>query len=297
MPSLMLPKISVITPVLNGAKTLDRTIQSLLNQRYPSLEYIILDAGSTDGTLDIIKKYEPQISFWRSYPDGGTAPAHNEGIRRATGDIIAFLNADDWYEPDVLHQVCAAFAEAPDLEVVNCLAQIKRGETVEVIPERLADFSPNRLPIPIPNARFIRKSLYEKLGPFIEHFEGYKILGFDMEYIWRVHLAQPQHRFIPIIAYTYVVHEDSMTFNSRDETKVRLAKEGTLFSLYYLKNKHLNAAWQKEMRKNIRRNQLLLVKKALKKRAWTTVWAEWKTGYQVLGWRFMWLVARKMFAS
>ncbi|MBQ3801280.1 MAG: glycosyltransferase [Treponema sp.] len=93
------PLISVVTVVHDGAETLEQTIRSVLGQTYGNVEYVIIDGGSTDGTLDIIRKYEDKIDFWQSEPDGGIYDAMNKGVSLATGEYIALLNADDWYEP------------------------------------------------------------------------------------------------------------------------------------------------------------------------------------------------------
>ena len=95
-------KFTVITVCFNAAKTIERTIKSVLNQNYKDLEYIIIDGKSTDGTLNIIKKYEVAVDKWISEPDKGIYDAMNKGIGFATGDIISFLNADDWYEDNII---------------------------------------------------------------------------------------------------------------------------------------------------------------------------------------------------
>lgn len=105
------PLISIITVVYNGEKHLEKTIKSVIAQTYPNVEYIIIDGGSTDGTLDIIKKYEKKISHWSSEPDKGIYDAMNKGLTKATGDYVAFMNADDWYEPDALQSVADAAIE------------------------------------------------------------------------------------------------------------------------------------------------------------------------------------------
>ncbi len=102
-PITFLPLITVITVVFNGVKTLEETIKSVINQTYPNVEYIIIDGGSTDGTLDIIKKYEDAIDYWVSEPDKGIYDAMNKGINLATGMWINFMNAGDhFYNPIVL---------------------------------------------------------------------------------------------------------------------------------------------------------------------------------------------------
>ena len=93
-----MPLITVVTVVRNGEKTLEQTILSVINQTYRNIEYIIIDGASTDGTLDIIKKYGDKVDYWVSEKDKGIYDAMNKGISLATGDFIALLNSDDWYE-------------------------------------------------------------------------------------------------------------------------------------------------------------------------------------------------------
>ena len=91
------PKISVITVSLNAEKTIERTICSVLRQNYDNLEYIIIDGDSSDGTVDIIRKYNDKLSYWISEPDEGLYYAMNKGLRVATGDYVIFLNSDDFF--------------------------------------------------------------------------------------------------------------------------------------------------------------------------------------------------------
>ncbi len=111
------PRLTVVTPSYNQAHYLERTILSVLNQQYPNIEYFIMDGGSTDGSLEIIKKYEPYLAGWVSEKDRGQTDAINKGFRRATGDYVAFQNSDDVFAPDAFRRVADAWRKAPDTDV------------------------------------------------------------------------------------------------------------------------------------------------------------------------------------
>jgi glycosyltransferase involved in cell wall biosynthesis len=109
------PKISIITPSFNQGAFIEETIQSVLSQEYPNLEYMIVDGGSTDDTLDILHKYQDQLT-WISEPDRGQVDAINKGLKLASGEVLAYLNSDDLYLPGALRKVGAYFAEHPQAE-------------------------------------------------------------------------------------------------------------------------------------------------------------------------------------
>lgn len=113
------PLISIITVVRNGEKYLEQTIQSILNQTYKNIEYIIIDGASTDGTLDIIRQYEDQIDYWMSEPDSGIYDAMNKGIHLCGGEIIGIINSDDWYMKDAVSKVALEFRKSPDTSVFH----------------------------------------------------------------------------------------------------------------------------------------------------------------------------------
>lgn len=113
MHTKQLPLISIITVVYNGSKTLEQTIQSVIRQSYQNIEYIIIDGGSTDETINIIKKYEKYISNWISEADKGLYDAMNKGIALAKGELVGMINSDDWYERDAVNIIVNAYLENP----------------------------------------------------------------------------------------------------------------------------------------------------------------------------------------
>jgi len=114
----MKPKISIVTPSFNQGRFLEETILSVLNQRYPNLEYIVIDGGSTDESVDIIRRYENRLTYWISEKDNGQVPAINKGLEQATGDIFAFINSDDVYLPGAFAAVAEYFENYPECEWV-----------------------------------------------------------------------------------------------------------------------------------------------------------------------------------
>jgi len=118
-----LPRITVVTPSYNQAQFLEQTILSVIGQGYPNLEYIVMDGGSKDGSVDIIKKYESNITYWQSQKDNGQGAAINAGFSRATGDILCWLNSDDLYMPGTLLKIGRLFKDVtePMITFGNCL--------------------------------------------------------------------------------------------------------------------------------------------------------------------------------
>ena len=161
-----IPKVSIITVVFNGEAHLEQTIQSVLWQDYPNFEYIIIDGGSTDKTLDIIAKYEDYITYWVSEPDDGIYDAMNKGIKAASGEVIGLIHADDWYAPGTVSWVVDIMAVS-GADVVHGAMNILKEDGKSIIkqaPKNLDKLAKGML-LNHPTV-FARASLYEKFGLF-----------------------------------------------------------------------------------------------------------------------------------
>lgn len=128
-----LPVISIITVVYNAAKTLEQTMSSVLNQGYHNKEYIVIDGGSTDGSVEIIQKYASQLAYWVSEPDKGMYDAMNKGIARTNGELIGILNADDWYEPEILNEVAQRYLETDKNQVIHGVLRFFKNDEIYYI--------------------------------------------------------------------------------------------------------------------------------------------------------------------
>ena len=159
--------VSIVTPSYNQASYLEQTIQFVLSQDYPRIESIVIDGGSTDGSVEIIKKYESRLAYWASEKDSGQADAINKGFARAKGDILAWLNSDDYYLPNIISSAVKVFEENPNVFMVygDMLAVDERGQTINILKykqlslEDLLCFQIIGQP-----AVFFRRAAFEKTG-------------------------------------------------------------------------------------------------------------------------------------
>jgi glycosyltransferase involved in cell wall biosynthesis len=170
------PKISIVTPSLNQGIYLEETILSVLNQNYPNLEYIIIDGGSTDGSVEIIKKYEQQLTCWISEPDKGMYDAIQKGFDKCTGEIMAWIGSDDKYHPgafDTISEIFTSFAEIHWVSGPYTFFD-EKGRTIHVAsPLRWSKFdffihSHRKGKFIEQESVFWRRSLWEKAGGFVD---------------------------------------------------------------------------------------------------------------------------------
>ena len=208
------PKISVITPSFNQGQFIEATIKSVVSQDYPDWEYIINDAGSADQSANIIKIYArkyPRQIFWRSRADQGQVAAINEGLGKATGDIIAYLNSDDYYLPGCFRKVADYFNTHPQCLwlVGNCQVSesklawtffLKHLWPIDRFPWALPVFNTINQP-----AVFIRKELVERVGLFNT---GYKY-SFDYDYWLRANRISFPYRIRQNLS-VFRIHSDSL---------------------------------------------------------------------------------------
>lgn len=201
------PKISIVTPSYNQGSYLEETILSVLNQKYPNLEYIIIDGGSTDTSLEIIKKYASHLSYWVSEKDSGQSDALNKGFNRASGEIIAWLNSDDLYCENALHAIAEKFMEHPQVgvvygDVINFSANGK--ETRITNQFDLLDFF-SRVSIHQPGV-FWRKSLLTERNPLDESL--YYCMDYDL---WMKLFLNAESLRIDKVLARFREHADSKT--------------------------------------------------------------------------------------
>ena len=242
MPNKNLPRITVIIGVLNMKEYLHLALDSVIKQNYPNLELIVMDACSTDGTLDIIKQYEPHITVWKSEKDKGHCDACNKAIDFATGDFIAFLNADDFLGFDTFNKVASVYNKNPQAKMITTGVQIlkKHPKTPDYyVAQEITDADKLELSLknmlfelPVINARFFHKDLFTQFGKFIGmNPDGSYNLSNDRDYLINLALAGVKTEIIPEPLYFYLSHDDSFTFSQKNiiRTRVEHLKLGDKF--------------------------------------------------------------------
>jgi glycosyltransferase involved in cell wall biosynthesis len=213
------PKISIVTPSFNQVKFLEETIRSVLLQGYPHFEYIIIDGGSTDGSVDIIKKYERWLAYWISELDGGQSYAINEGFRHATGDIFAWINSDDLYLPNAFVKAAKAFQPNPSKLIAGSVifthefqgspSRVNRISQHELTFENLVEFWNGRAVFQQPGIFFPSKAWKDCQG-LDESFK----FALDYEFLCRI-LQHTGVTYVDDYLAIARLHESAKTFTQR----------------------------------------------------------------------------------
>jgi glycosyltransferase involved in cell wall biosynthesis len=242
--------ISIITPSFNQDRFIEETIRSVLAQDHPEIEYIVADGGSTDGTLDIIKKYENQLAWWVSETDHGQTDAINKGFARAKGDVLAWLNSDDTYEPGAVAAAAKFLEKHPDVGMVygdcsyidgsgNVIGKFKAAQTNY----RLLRWGYTHIP---QQTMFLRADLWRQVGPLDPSF--YFAMDYDL---WTRIASRAEIRYFPQTWANFRLHTAGKTLLSDDRCwpemlRVHYRDGGSFFAVlvakYYLR-KGLSPVW------------------------------------------------------
>ena len=250
--------VSIITPSYNQAPYLEETIKSVLAQDYPRIEYAIVDGGSTDGTVELIKKCEDKLAWWVSDKDKGHTDAINKGFARATGEILAWLNSDDTYEPGAIAAAVKYLQEHPEVGMVygNCNFIDESGRVIGKFNSAQTSYRLLRQGYAhIPQqTMFFRTELWRQVGPLDPSF--YFAMDYDL---WTRLAARTEIKYVPQIWANFRLHTSGKTILADDRCwpemiRVHYRDGGSFFSVivakYYLR-RLMAPVW------NRRRHQML----------------------------------------
>ena len=244
------PRISIVTPCLNRAEFLGEAIESVLAQKYSDVEHIMIDGGSTDGTLPLLARYDHLRVI--SEPDTGLYDALNKGLRLATGEIIGHLNSDDAYAPEVFALIAAAFQD-PSVDAVFGGAEVLVGASLQdasvvrrFITPREIELSVENVThgICITNARFFRRRVYERVGYTDLRYR----IASDRDFLLRVALTEPKAALLSQVVYRYRMHPGSLTINRDEPHAVRVRDEYLTIAEEHLRDPALPASARRSCR-------------------------------------------------
>jgi glycosyltransferase involved in cell wall biosynthesis len=234
------PKTSIVTPSLNQGQFIEETIRSVLLQGYPNLEYIIVDGGSTDGTIEIIKKYEKWLAYWVSEKDRGQAHAINKGFSMATGDMLAWINSDDMLEIDALQHVANSVLQSPGAIVLGNVLDYVQGTNKTYI-SRQHNISMQSMLKPSDGSwnwhqpgTFVPRDVQRMVGKLDEQVH----YAFDKDWIFRL---------ISIAPVCYLGRIVSR-FRIHPEAKTSVGMDKWINEIYMVNGRYLDCLQKKERR-------------------------------------------------
>jgi glycosyltransferase involved in cell wall biosynthesis len=247
--------ISIITPSYNQDRYLEETIRSVLSQDYPHIEYLILDGGSTDGTMEIIKQYEAKLGWWVSEKDNGQTDAINKGFARAKGDILAWINSDDTYEPGAVTAAIKHLDDHPEVGMVygDCNYINESGDVIGKFSSAQTDYRLLRQGYThIPQqTMFLRADLWKQVGPLDPSF--YFAMDYDL---WTRIAKRVPIKYLPQTWANFRLHTSGKTILADDRCwpemiRVHYRDGGSFFSVivakYYLR-KLIGPIWNRRRR-------------------------------------------------
>ena len=255
-----LPLVSIVTPSYNQAHFLESTIRSVLEQDYPNIEYILVDGGSTDGSIEILHRYADRFAWWVSEKDSGQTEAINKGFARAKGEFLAWLNSDDTYQPHAVAEAVAFLQARPEVGMVYGDANYidEKGSSLGRFPAAQTNYTLLRRGfVHIPQqAAFWRADLWKKVGPLDPSF--YFAMDYDL---WTRLAVLAPLVYVPRVWENFRLHSQGKTILAEDRCwpemlRVHYREGGSWFSIiqakYYLR-KVMSPIWQLRMRLRLRK--------------------------------------------
>ncbi len=253
------PLVTIITPSFNQARFLEATIQSVLSQDYPRIEYMIVDGGSNDGSVDVIKKYESRLTWWVSEKDRGQTDAINKGFAQAKGEILAWINSDDTYEPGAVSAAVKYLQDHPEVGMVygDCNFINESGRVIGKFGSAQTNYRLLRQGYAhIPQqTMFLRADLWKQVGPLDPSF--YFAMDYDL---WTRIAARTEIKYVPQTWANFRLHTSGKTIAADDRCwpemiRIHYRDGGGFFSIivakYYIR-KLIAPVWNWRRRKTLK---------------------------------------------